>query len=137
MKYKRIIFFICMVLVIALTGCGEQAQAPDPRLKYFSIVDSRILIDGNQAQVAGDVINNSTMKFPFDVTMQANLLDAQGNVIGTATGTAEDVGLGQVRQFILQGTVDGAKYARLSIIPISLQEKRQELNLPTPTPINA
>ena len=101
MKRRRIIFFIGIVLVIVLTGCGEQAQAPDPRLKYFSIVDSRILIDGNQAQVAGDVMNNSAMKFPFDVTMQANLLDAQGNVIGTATGTAEDVGLGQVRQFIL------------------------------------
>ncbi len=137
MKHKNVIFFIGMVFILVLTGCGEQAQAPDSRLKYFSIVDSRILIDGNQAQVAGDVVNNSTMKFPFDVTMQANLMDAQGNVIGTATGTAEDVGLGQVRQFILLGTVDGAKYAKLSITPISLQEKRQELNLPTPTPINA
>ncbi len=137
MERKFVIFFIFTLLMLVLAGCGGQAQAPDPRLKYFSIVDSRILIDGSQAQVAGDVMNNSTMKFPFDVTLQANLLDAQGNVIGTATGTAEDVGLGQVRQFVLLGTVDGTKYAKLNVVPISLQEKRQELNQPTPTPINA
>jgi len=136
-KKHAIVFLVLMLFMLVLGGCGGQAQAPDPRLKYFTIVDSRILIDGNQAQVTGDVQNTSTMKFPFDVTMQATLMDGQGNVVGTATGTAEDVGLGQVRQFVLLGTVDGTQYAKLSVTPISLQEKRQELNQPTPTPISA
>jgi hypothetical protein len=39
-----------------------------------------------------------------------------------------------VRQFVLVGTVDGTRYARLKVTPISLQEKRQELNWPTPIP---
>jgi len=124
------------VLILILVGCAGQAQPVDPRLKYFKVLDSRILIEGNQAEVIGEVANTSTMKFPFDVTLQATLMDLHGQPVGTAIGTAEDVGLGQVRQFVLIGTVDGARYARLNVIPISLQEKRKELNLPTPTPIS-
>ena len=128
--------FLMLLLTIVLSACGEQAQQPDPRLKYFIVVDSRVLIEGNNAEVFGEVENTGKMKFPFDVTMQANLMDINGQTVGTAIGTAEDVGLGQVRQFVLTGTVDGARYARLTVTPISLQEKRQELNLPTPTPVS-
>lgn len=123
-----------LLLAMALNGCGGQAQQSDPRLKYFKVVDSRVLIEGSQAEVFGDVENTSTMKFPFDVTMQADLMDLNGQQVGMAYGTAEDVGMGQVRQFVLVGTVDGTRYARLKVTPISLQEKRQELNWPTPTP---
>ena len=123
---------LLLVLAVALNGCGGQAQQSDPRLKYFKIVDSRVLIEGSQAEVFGDVENTSTMKFPFDVTMQADLMDLNGQQVGMAYGTAEDVGMGQVRQFVLVGTVDGTRYARLKVTPISLQEKRQERTLPTP-----
>ncbi len=123
---------LLLVLAMALNGCGGQAQQSDPRLKYFKIVDSRVLIEGSQAEVFGDVENTSTMKFPFDVTMQADLMDLNGQQVGMAYGTAEDVGMGQVRQFVLVGTVDGTRYARLKVTPISLQEKRQERTLPTP-----
>ncbi len=132
-----IIVWLCgllPVLAMALNGCGGQAQQSDPRLKYFKVVDSRVLIEGSQAEVFGDVENTSDMTFPFDVTMQADLMDLNGQQVGMAYGTAEDVGMGQVRQFVLVGTVDGTRYARLKVTPISLQEKRQELNWPTPTP---
>ncbi len=141
MRNSNVLFYLLtcglVLLVVVLSGCGGQAQQVDPRLKYFSIVDSRILIEGSQAEVIGNVMNNSTMKFPFDVTMQATLMDTNGNAVGTASGTAEDVGLGQVRQFVLLGNVDGTRYAKLKVELVSLQEKRQELNQPTPTPISS
>lgn len=128
--------FLFILLITLLSGCGGQAQQPDPRLKSFQVIDTRIVISGGQAQVYGEVVNTSSMKFPFDVTMQANLMDQSGNSVGSATGTAEDVGPGQTRQFILLGTVDGTNYAKLTVAPVSLLEKRQELGLPTPTPLS-
>ncbi|HLZ21643.1 MAG TPA: FxLYD domain-containing protein [Ktedonobacterales bacterium] len=127
--------WLALMLSLAVGGCGGQSQHVDTRLTYFKIISTRILIEGNQAQVLGDVTNTSTMQFPFDVTLQATLLDLSGQQVGSATGTAEDVGPGQVRDFALQGTVDGARYAKLTVAPVSLQEKRQELGKPTPTPL--
>jgi hypothetical protein len=131
----KLIICCLVLLAIALSACNNQSQQVDPRLKYFVIIDSRVLIEGNGAEVFGEVENTSKMQFPFDVSMQADLMDINGQMVGTATGTAEDVGMGQVRQFELVGTVDGTRYARLKVTPVSLQEKRQELGWPTPTPI--
>ena len=131
----KLIICCLVLLAIALSACNDQSQQVDPRLKYFVIIDSRVLIEGNGAEVFGEVENTSKMQFPFDVSMQADLMDINGQMVGTATGTAEDVGMGQVRQFELVGTVDGTRYARLKVTPVSLQEKRQELGWPTPTPI--
>ena len=53
-------------------------------------------------------------------------------------GTLEELGPGSVRGVgdwaVLN--VDGTRYAKLKVTAISLQEKRQELGLPTPTPIS-
>ena len=136
-KQASVLWVALLLSLIFCSGCGSQVQQSDPRLRYFVVIDVRILIEGNQAQVIGEVVNHGTAHFPFDVTMQATLTDMQGNVIGGAGGTAEDVGPGQVRQFLLIGTVDGTRYARMKVVPISLQEKRQELNMPTPTPIGS
>lgn len=128
----------CLLLLLAfvLTACNDQSQKPDSRLKYFTILSSRVLIEGNNAEVFGEVENTGQMKFPFDVTIQADLMDNNGSSVGNAVGIAEDVGPGQVRQFMLIGTVDGTRYARLKVMTVSLQEKRQELGWPTPTPIS-
>jgi hypothetical protein len=130
--------FFCLLLLLAfvLTACNDQSQKPDSRLKYFTILSSRVLIEGNNAEVFGEVENTGQMKFPFDVTIQAELMDNNGSSVGNAVGIAEDVGPGQVRQFMLIGTVDGTRYARLKVMTVSLQEKRQELGWPTPTPIS-
>jgi len=132
----KLIIYCLVLLAVALSACNNQSQQVDPRLKYFVIIDSRVLIEGNTAEVFGELENTSKMQFPFDVSMQADLMDINGQMVGTATGTAEDVGIGQVRQFMLVGTVDGTRYARLKVTPVSLQEKRQELGWPTPTPIS-
>ncbi len=140
-KYWRPPYLLWQLLLLLClffcSSCGSQAQQVDPRLKSFTVLDARILIEGNQAQIIGEIVNHGTAKFPYDVTMQATLTDMQGNVIGGAGGTAEDVGPGQIRQFLLVGTVDGTRYAKMKIVPISLQEKRQELNMPTPTPLSS
>jgi len=133
---NKTICCLLLLLSLALSACNDQSQQPDSRLKYFTILNSRVLIAGNDAEVFGEVENTGQMKFPFDVTMQADLMDINGQSVGNATGTAEDVGPGQVRQFVLTGTVDGTRYAKLKVTAISLQEKRQELGLPTPTPIS-
>lgn len=133
---NTLFFCLSLILVLALTACNDQSQKSDPRLKYFTVLNSRVLIEGNNAEVFGEVENTGQMKFPFDVTMQADLMDNNGQSVGNATGTAEDVGPGQVRQFLLVGTVDGTRYAKLKVIAVSLQEKRQELGWPTPTPIS-
>lgn len=127
---------LLLLVGTVVAACGDQARRPDPRLTYFKVISSRILIEGDQAQVFGAVVNSSTMTFPFDVTLQATLMDLNGQQVGTAMGTAEDVGPSQTRQFLLVGKVDSAHYARLAVTPISLQEKQQELNMPTPTPLS-
>jgi hypothetical protein len=127
---------LLLLLGAVVAGCGDQTRRVDPRLTYFQVISSRILIEGDQAQVFGAVLNRSTMTFPFDVTLQATLMNLNGQQVGTATGTAEDVGPSQIRQFLLVGTVDSAHYAKLAVTPISLQEKQQELNMPTPTPLS-
>ncbi len=134
--HKRLSCCLLLLLAFVLTACNDQSEKPDPRLKYFTILNSRVLIADNNVEVFGEVENSSQMKFPFDVTMQADLMDNNGQSVGNANGTAEDVGPGQVRQFILTGTVDGSRYAKLKVTASSLQEKRQELGLPTPTPIS-
>ena len=133
---NKTIYCLLLLLTLALSACNDQSQQPDPRLKYFTILNSRVLIESNNAEVFGEVENTGQMKFPFDVTMQADLMDNNGQSVGKANGTAEDVGPGQVRQFILTGTVDGSRYAKLKVMASSLQEKRQELGLPTPTPLS-
>ena len=137
-KWKPISILLCcmVVLSIALSACGNQSQQVDSRLKYFKVLSSRVLIVGNNAEVFGELENTSKMTFPFDVSLQANLMDISGQSVGTAMGTAEDVGLGQVREFLLAGNVDGTRYARLKVTVVSLQEKRVELNMPTPTPLS-
>lgn len=126
--------FLCALL---LAGCGQQQQSsqPDPRLKLFHVLSSHIVILDSQAEVDGTVQNMGTTHFPFDVSLVATFYDSAGNVVGSAQGIAEDVFPGMTRPFVLQGQVDSAKYSRMLVTPVSLRERRQEKNLPTPPPV--
>ncbi|HYK83949.1 MAG TPA: FxLYD domain-containing protein [Ktedonobacteraceae bacterium] len=129
-----LISFCCTLLLV---GCGQQQQSqqPDPRLKVFHVLSAHIVILDSQAEVDGTIQNTGTMRFPFDVSMIATFYDSAGNVVGQAQGTAEDVYPGMTRSFILTGQVDSAKYSRMTVTPVSLRERRQEQNLPTPPPV--
>ncbi len=131
--------FILLCLVLFLSSCGlgdQQAQQPDPRLKSFHILSSRIIILDNQAEVDGTIQNTGHDRYPFDVTIDATLYDKAGNVIGQAVGVAEDVLPGMTGTFVLMGQVDSLHYSHMELTPISLRERRKEPNLPTPPPVS-
>jgi len=125
--------FLCTLLLV---GCGQQQSSqPDPRLKLFHVLSSQIVIMDSQAEVDGTVQNMGTTHFPFDVSLVATFYDSAGNVVGSAQGTAEDVWPSMTRPFVLQGQVDSARYSRMVVTAVSLRERRQEKNVPTPPPV--
>ena len=131
---------VCTALYLTLmvSSCalpGQTQSSPDPRLKLFHILSTRILTLDSQAEVDGTIINSGTYKYPFDVSLVATFYDLQGNVIGSAQGYAEDVWPGMTRPFTLQGKVDSAKYSHMVVVAVSLRERRIERNLPTPPPV--
>jgi hypothetical protein len=136
--FTRCILVITFVLSFALllVACGsQQAQQPDPRLKQFHVLSSRIIILDTQAEVDGTVQNTGNDRYPYDVTLVATFYDSSGNMIGTAQGAAEDVLAGMTRSFVLMGQVDSTKYSRMVVTPVSLRERRLEKNLPSPPPV--
>jgi hypothetical protein len=136
--FTRCILVITFVLSFALllVACGsQQAQQPDPHLKEFHVLSSRIIILDTQAEVDGTVQNTGNDRYPYDVTLVATFYDSSGNMIGTAQGAAEDVLAGMTRSFVLMGQVDSTKYSRMVVTPVSLRERRLEKNLPSPPPV--
>lgn len=140
MKYPLIrcpLFTIgVLTLVLLLAACdGQQAQQPDPRLKQFHVLSSHIIILDTQAEVDGTVQNTGHDRYPYDVSLLSTFYDSSGHVVGTAQGAAEDVWAGMTRSFVLVGQVDSTRYSRMVIAPVSLRERRQEKNLPSPPPV--
>ncbi|GAC1349673.1 MAG: hypothetical protein NVSMB27_24990 [Ktedonobacteraceae bacterium] len=132
------VIFVCMSML--LVGCGSQQQGqkqqqPDPRLKLFHVLSSRIVILDTQAEVDGMVQNMGKERFPFDVTLVATFYDRAGKVVGQAQGAAEDVFPGMMRPFVLIGQVDSSTYSRMVVTPVNLHERRYEKSLPSPPPV--
>lgn len=137
-KLSRTCFiFAFLGFAIFLTSCapGGQPQS-DPRLKWFHILSSRIIILDNQAEVDGTLQNTGSESYPFDVTIDATFYDKAGNVIGQAEGVAEDVFPQTTCAFVLMGQVDSLHYSHMQLTPVSLRERRIEKNLPTPPPVS-
>ena len=129
-----VVFIFCCTFL--LVGCGQQqSQQSDARLKVFHVLSEHIVMLDSQAEVDGTLQNTGTMRFPFDVSLIATFYNSSGNVVGQAQGTAEDVYPGMTRTFVLMGQVNSAEYSRMIVTPVSLRERRQEKNLPTPPPV--
>jgi hypothetical protein len=68
-----------------IVSCNSQQQAPpDPQLKLFHVLSSRIIILDTQAEVDGTVQNTGAARYPYDVSLVATFYDNSGNVIGHA-----------------------------------------------------
>lgn len=138
----KIVSGTCLIVVflgfaIFLNSCGQGGQGQqDPRLKWFHILSSRIIILDNQAEVDGTLQNTGSERYPFDVTIDATFYDKAGNVVGQAGGVAEDVFPGTTCAFVLMGQVDSLHYSHMQLTPVSLRERRIEKNLPTPPPVS-
>lgn len=128
---------LCTGILFSLSAClgDSPAQQPDPHLKDFHILSSRIVMMDNQAEVDGTVQNAGHDQYPFDVTIDATFYDSAGNVIGSAEGVAEDIYPGTSGPFTLRGQIDSGRYSHMSLTPVSLRERRLEKNLPTPPPV--
>lgn len=136
MYYALVIpYFFAGVLLLVACDSQQPAQQPDPRLPLFHVLSARITMLDTQAEVDGTVQNTGKDHYPFDVSLSATFYDSAGKVIGHAQGTAEDVLPGMTRPFVLIGQVDSAKYSRMTVKPVSLNERRQEKNLPSPPPV--
>ena len=137
MKELRLFLFMFFVTIIfaSCSSGGQQTKQPDPRLKSFHILSAHIIMLDSQAEVDGTVQNMGQDAFPFDVTIVAAFYDSSGHMIGQAQGVAEDVFPGMVRSFVLMGQVDSLRYSHMTLLPVSLRERRYEKNLPTPTPV--
>ncbi len=135
--YYALILPYLFVGVLLLMACDSQqpTQQPDPRISLFHVLSARITMLDTQAEVDGTVQNSGKDRYPFDVSLSATFYDSAGKVIGQAQGTAEDVLPGMTRPFVLIGQVDSAKYSRMTVKPVSLRERRQEKNLPSPPPV--
>ncbi len=119
--------FVTLAPLMILSSCalGNQQKAqPDPRLKSFHIVSSRIILLDNQAEVDGMIQNIGRDSYPVDVTIVATFYDASGHVVGHARGVAEDVSPGMAHPFVLLGEVDSMRYSRVQLTPVSLRERR-------------
>lgn len=127
------IVILIVLVTLVVSACTQQNQ-PDPRLKLFHVLSSRLITLDTQAEVDGTLKNTGNIRYPFDISLVATFYDSQGHVIGQAGGVAEDVWPGMTRPFVLMGQVDSAKYSRMTIALISLRERRYEKNLPTPPP---
>jgi hypothetical protein len=137
-RSKASLLICCGLLCISMliVSCDSQQQAPpDPQLKLFHVLSSRIIILDTQAEVDGTVQNTGTARYPYDVSLVATFYDNSGNVIGHAQGTAEDVSPGMTGPFVLLGQVDSTKYSRMMVAVVSLRERRLEKNLPSPPPV--
>lgn len=141
MRYRKraAIYLILLGLMILLNACTfsgqQQTQQPDPRLKVFHILSSRIIILDTQAEVDGTIRNTGHNPFPFDVSIVATLYDDAGKSVGQAQGVAEDVFPGTERSFTLIGQVDSSRYSHMKLMLVSLRERRQEKSTPTPTAV--
>src|SRR5579864_1397386 len=132
-RLVSVLLCICSFALV-LNACGDQSQ-PDPRLKNFHVISSRITMLDNQAEVDGTVQNVGTDHFPYDVTLMATFYDSAGNNIGSAQGVGEDVWPGMTVPFVLMGQVDSSRFSRMTIVPVSLRERRNEKYLPSPPPV--
>lgn len=132
----RLIACICLcLLALLITSCGaQQTSQPDPRLKAFHVLSSRIIMTDTQAEVDGTLQNAShSDRFPYDVTVIATFYNNAGNIVGQAGGVAEDVYPGMVRPFTLLGQVDSTQYSHMVVTVVSLKERRVEKIIPTPS----
>jgi len=127
-----------MFLLVSVAGCasgggsggtGHATVTPtratattDPFVKLAQVVGDPTakITTGANIEVTGQVKNVDKVR--HDIFLQATLKDANGNVVGTATGKAEDIPAGQTVSYTLQGTVTQPSWATVTVAVTKVSE---------------
>ena len=106
---------------VILVGSREKATpVPSPSLANVAWIPQQFDPTWT-AWVQGEVINSNPSHTLKGVQLSAVLLDAQGNVLGGATGSAFNVLPPGTRQiFKLTGSVDSVPYAKIALVAMSV-----------------
>ncbi|MDO4572300.1 MAG: hypothetical protein Q4C13_02940 [Clostridia bacterium] len=82
---KTIFFYICLLLCLALSGCGrDEPPAPSPVPEEGFVRQSYdiqgLLIEGGEARVWGLVLNTGTLDIAY-IAFDVQLLDGSNNTL--------------------------------------------------------
>lgn len=104
------------------TTSATATATVDPTAKLAQVVGAPTakITTGANVQVTGQVKNVD--KYRHDIFLLATLTDASGNVVGTATGKAEDVPAGQTVAYTLNGSLTQPAWATVTVIVTKVSE---------------
>ena len=125
---RRVVAAILWVGLLTACTAGSPpatltpAPTPDPRFARVSILATQTRLVGNEVSVTGTLQNGDTGA--HDITLRAQFLDPQGQVLGTAQGVAEDVASGAKANFEIHGQVDAGRYGTTQVAVVSLGEQK-------------
>lgn len=78
------------------------------------------IMSGTNFEVTGQVQNLDTQQ--HDIDLQATLKNASGQIVGTATGVADNVAGGKTDSYILSGTLTQPTWSTVSVVITKVSE---------------
>lgn len=133
-SFPRVLIIISMFLLVACgnnsTGSGTGSAssstatpAQDPNhisLAKMVGTPTAKITSGTNIQVTGQVQNLDTKQ--HDIHLHATLTNASGQVVGTATGLADNVPGGETDSYMLTGTLTQPTWSTVSVVITKVTE---------------
>jgi hypothetical protein len=131
-SFPGVLIIVSMFLLVACgnnsTGTGSASSstatpAQDPNhislAKMIGTPTAKIT-SGTNIQVTGQVQNLDTKQ--HDIHLKATLTNASGQVVGTATGLADNVPGGETDSYMLTGTLTQPTWSTVSVVITKVTE---------------
>jgi len=117
---------VLLALTFSLSGCGRgndaDLETPEYAKSMISLEGQPTarITSGDKIEVEGNATNHD--KFQHDVFFKATLTDAEGKVVGTATGKLEDWPAGHRGIYKLIGKATATTWANVSVVVSDVTE---------------
>jgi len=118
---------LALLLGTTLAGCGRSngsgGASNDPNhvsLARLVGQPTAKITSGTNFEVIGQVKNLD--KLQHDIHLQATLKNASDQIVGTATGLADNVPGGQTATYTLQGTLTQSTWSTISVVITKVTE---------------